>query len=735
MPTRLAVSALLVTATLAVYLQVREHRFVDVDDLTAIVVNPDLRASGPGEALGIAARSVLNANWVPLTVISLQVSHALHGLEPAGYLLTNLALHAAAAVILFLALVRLSGGVWASAFVAGVFALHPLHVESVAWAAMRKDSLSALFWMLTLLAYARYAERPGPGRYAQVALFLVASLLAKPVAVTLPFVLLLLDYWPLGRLAGRSGVRRALLEKLPLLVPVAIVCVVTIVLQRDAGALTDPERLPMPARVWNAVDAYAVYLAKSFWPSGLAVFYPHPVHEVPGAQLASDPLVRGLPEAGVALRALGLAAITATALGLARSRPYLAVGWLWFLGTLVPMIGLVQVGIQARADRYTYLPLIGLSIAAAWGAAELLRRRRALLAVAGVAALAALGITAAAQVTHWRNAVALHARAVAVTRDNQLEHHRLANALRLEGRFEEALPHYLRAVELAPDARAPHIGLGDVYFQLGRLEEAAASYRRGVALQPGHTRGRANLGITLLRLGHPAEARVELERALALQEGAPAPDGPPPPALATAHLALADALLELGQPEQAIPHYRRALAIDPARSRARRRLGVALVRSGHFAEARPLLARTLARGGGSAQEEAALARALAGRGRPRQATRHYRAALALAPDSRDATRELAWILATSPDASLRQPQEAVRLMEEVLSEPGGTADLLDTLATAYAAAGRYDDAVRTAERALDLAGHDPERSAAIRGRRDLFRSGRPYLEPSRAASP
>jgi len=716
------ISALLVGATLLAFFEVRGHSFVDYDDLMLIVWNQDLRVASPGEAFRVAFTTTSHVNWTPLTLLSLQANYALHGLEPAGYLLTNLALHAASAVILFLALARLTGGIWASAFVAGVFALHPLHVESVAWAALRKDPLSALFWMLTLLAYARYAERPAPGRYAWVALWLTLGLLAKPMVVTLPCVLLLLDYWPLGRLRQPAQRRRALLEKLPLLIPVAIVSVATIVLQQDVGALPDQAKLPFELRLWNALDAYAVYLGKSFWPTGLAVFYPHPLDTLPAAR--------------VTLAGLLLAGISVVALLLRRSRPYLLVGWFWYLGTLVPVIGLVQVGMQARADRYMYLPLIGLSIVLAWGSADLLGRRRAgraLLAGAGAAALVALGVTTSAQVTHWRDAVALHRHAVAVTRDSALEHHRLGNALRMAGRFEEALPHYERTIELEPRRSAPYFGLGDLYLRLGRLEEAVASYRRGLELDPMHARGHANLGLALLRLQRYAEAQPHLERSLELSDRALPGVGPTPTELATPHVALADTLAQLGDLDGAIEHYERALAIDGSRLRAGGNLGLALARAGRFEEARPLLEQALAANRYSAKLQAGMAMTFAGLGRQKDAIRHYRNALKLEPGWRYAANDLAWILATSPDPALRDPEQAVRLLEAVRLEEETLPELLDTLAAAYAAAGRFDEAVRSADQALALAKR-PELAAAIRERRSLYRSERPYVEPPRQAA-
>jgi tetratricopeptide (TPR) repeat protein len=466
---RIGVSALLVIATFAAYAGVREHRFVDVDDFPMIVHNPDLRAASPGEAVAKAFRARALGNWTPLSVLSLQASQAAHGLDPPAYLLTNVALHAAAAVLLFLALARMTGAPWPSAFTAGVFALHPLHVESVAWAAMRKDSLMGLFWMLTLLAHARHAERPSRGRYAAVLLGLVAALMSKPVAVTLPCVLLLLDAWPLGRLGRPGEARLAWLEKLPMLLPVAGVCAITLLWQDESNALPDLAKLPLRTRLANAVDAYAAYVRSALWPRGLNFLYPHPA---------------GGPPAGrVALEAAVLLALSAGALAQRRSRPYLAVGWLWFLGTLVPTIGLVQAGVQARADRYTYLPLVGLTLAVAWGAAGLSSRggaaRRALAVLAG-GSLLALAVCTSLQVRHWRDAVALHTRSVQVQPDNALEHYRLAHALLRDDRPREAIPHLERTAALAPALAEPLVDLGDVYASLGQRDQAMHAWQRAL---------------------------------------------------------------------------------------------------------------------------------------------------------------------------------------------------------------------------------------------------------------
>ena len=535
---RAAVAAGLVVATFAVYLQVRGHDFVDYDDLQVIVWNENLRPESAGEAVALAFGTTLNANWIPLTTLSLQLDRALWGERAAGFLLGNVALHAAAAVALFFALVRLTGATGRSAFVAGVFALHPLHVESVAWAAARKDPLSGLFFGLGLLAYARYVEAPGAARYLGVLACQALSLLAKPVAVSFPFVLLLLDAWPLGRLENPARRRRALVEKLPLLVLSAAAGVVTLLVQGDAGAMRQAARIPLATRVLNAMDATGAYLVDAVWPSGLAVFYPHPLDALPqGRALAWGALLAG---------------VTALALWQRRSRPWLAVGWLWFLVTLAPTLGLVQVGVQARADRYTYLPLVGLAVAVAWEAVQRFGATLRALAAAAAVALAALGAAAWVQVGHWRDAVALHTHAVAVTPLNFMEHHRLARALLEQGRLVEAEYHFRRSAEIEPRRADPSVGQGDALLRQGNVDEAIGAYRAALEREPGHAVAQAKLGLALVRAGRYREALAPLTAALA-----EAPED------ASLHAGLARAQEALGHPRAAARHYRHALRLRP----------------------------------------------------------------------------------------------------------------------------------------------------------------------------
>jgi len=434
--------------TVGLYLPVCAHDWLNYDDTVYVTQSDPVRAGWSGDSVVWAFTSFDGANWFPLTRLSWMLDVQLYGLEAGPFLLTNVLLHALTSLVLFLALARLTGGIWPSAFVAAVFALHPLHVESVAWIAARKDPLSGLFWMLALLLYASEADR-GASRARRAGLFacVALGLLAKATVVTLPFVLLLLDAWPLGRLGKPNGrgvswpaVRGAVVEKLPLFALVAAFSLVTFLAQQSAGAVASLERVALVDRFANAVSSYATYLGKAFWPTGLAVFYPHRGADGPGVTTA-----------------LGLVLLLSLSLVAWRERqrrPYLAVGWLWFLGTLVPVIGIVQVGSQALADRYMYLPLIGLGIAVAWSAADFCAgapRRRVAVAAAGCAALAALALTTSAQIRHWQDSASLFRHALSVTDDNHVAHTYLGTALLTAGKTGEAIVEYRTALSLRPD--------------------------------------------------------------------------------------------------------------------------------------------------------------------------------------------------------------------------------------------------------------------------------------------
>ena len=554
----------------AVYAPVVKHEFVTFDDPLYFSENPNLDGHfGLDDVTG--AFRPYAALWVPVTWISIAIDNALYGFDPTGPHVENAVLHGIASLLLFFALRALSLGTAVSAFTAAVFAVHPLHVESVAWAVERKDVLMGVGFAAALWAYARYRERPSAGRYAALFASAAFAMLAKPGAVTLPLVLLLLDYWPLAR--PRSEARTAVIEKLPLVALAAFASAMTMTAQ-TAGMNTHID-LSLPYRALSAGRAYANYLADAFWPNGLAVFYPYHGDELTSAATIAS--------------CVGVALLSALALGFARAGRHRFVGWFWFVGALVPMLGLVQMGGQGRADRYMYLPLIGLALAIGQEAQLQAQRRPALrraIAGAGIVAVLALAFVAHRQVGYWRNSEVLWRHAITVTRENSAAHGALGRVLRDAGDLTAAEQEILESLRIRPEAGWIRTDLGLVYLDQGRT----------------------------------AEARTELERALAT--GADA---------AKAHAGLGLAAERSGDVPGAIASYREALRANPG------------------------------------QVEAA--------------------------------NNLAWILATAPDPSLRAPQEAIALAQRA-ARRNSDPSVLDTLAAAYASAGRYGEAAEVGARAV-----------------------------------
>ena len=545
MGSRTAIALGVATVCLAVFARVVAFEFVGLDDYAYVLQNASLRDGLALDGLYSAFQPRFS-NWIPLTELSYRVDYALYGLDPAGYHLTNLLLHTAGAVILFLAFARMTGSVWKSALVATIFAIHPLHVESVAWVSERKDVLAGLFWMLTLNEYALYRERPESwGRYGATIACFALGLLAKPMVVTLPFVLLLLDYWPLERFSrktqARTELRRAVVEKLPMFALAAGASAITFYVQRTSGTMAGLVKLPLGLRLSNAVDSYSSYLVDAVWPVGLAAFYPHPLD--------------GIDPGEVAIQALLLVAATGAALRFGTTRGYLAVGWLWYLGTLVPVIGLVQVGMQARADRYMYLPLIGLSIAMVWGLAELFERLHVSLKLRAAAAwvfVAALAVTTWLQSESWRNTEALYSHALRVTDGNYLAHNAIANQRLQQDRIAEAIDHFEHARRLAPQWKPPRLGLADVEMKQGRLQRALVMYERELEDDRMNTAALGRYGLALGLVGRFEEARVHLQRALAAHEGT-----------AELHRAMAEIEAALGRLSAAQRYAREALRLSP----------------------------------------------------------------------------------------------------------------------------------------------------------------------------
>jgi protein O-mannosyl-transferase len=495
----LVLAAALALLAFATFLPALGHGFLVYDDDQYVTANPPVRAGLTPSSMRWAFTSGHAANWHPLTWLSHMTDVELWGLEPRAHHLTNLLLHAANAAVLFLALRALTGATWRSALVAAFFAVHPTRIEVVAWVAERKELLSVLFGFLTLLAYGTWARRGGRGWPWLALTLFAAGLMAKPMLVSLPFVLVLLDVWPLGRTSLEERPVPALLRSVvataPFLALAAGSCVVTFVVQRAGGAVGTLENYPLTVRVANALVAYVGYLRRLFWPADLAVFYPHP-----GRSLAVASIV------GASILFLVLCVLAWVA---RRRWPYVFVGWFWFAGTLVPVIGLVQVGFQALADRYAYLTFVGLLIALVWLAAEGVSRGpgwvRGAAAVAASALLVACVVQTRRELAHWKDSETLFRRALAVTRENYVAHQNLAHHLNETNRPAEALPHLEEALRIRPRYPEARVNLGRSLFLLGRLDEAIAQFEQAIELRPDDPVALNNLAFSRMNQGDLAD--------------------------------------------------------------------------------------------------------------------------------------------------------------------------------------------------------------------------------------
>jgi tetratricopeptide (TPR) repeat protein len=685
----LVISLGLVLITWLVFGQTGRHDFVNYDDRVYVYDNHQIRSGLTPHAIAWVFTHEHAGNWHPLTTISHMLDYQIFKLDAGGHHLTNVFLHTVAVLLLFFLLRQMTGSMWRSAFVAAVFAIHPLRVESVAWVAERKDVLSAVFFMLTLVAYVRYARKPTLGRYVFMAFLLVCGLLSKPMLVTVPFVLLLLDYWPLGRVqtsdvrspafarlrrgeqrsegergklersqrfavanpspARRGGsegkratshpalshsqgerkqvrgsyglvVRKLVLEKIPLIVLSIPTAVATFLIQEHStGSIA---QLPFLWRIKNAIVSYVTYIWQMVWPVNLAAFYPHPENQLAIWQIA--------------LAALFLIAITLLVIAMRRTRPYLLVGWLWYVVMLLPVIGIVQVGLQGHADRYTYLPQIGLYIAITWLVSDLAKSlpyRRQILAGAGAIVVVVLTGCAWKQVTYWKNSETLWTRALAVTQDNDVAHANLGMFLAERGELDEGLSHLQTALVIRSGAVHPH-------------------YTLSLALI------HCDLGYVLARKGSLTDAINHLQTAVELQ-----------PNYADAHYNLGTAFFQKGQTGEAIGEWRKTLSLRPNDAETHTSLGNGLVQMGLV----------------------------------REAMTHYEEALEIAPDFALALNNLAWILSASPDDKVRDGGKAVGLAERAVEYSGDkNAMFMRTLAAAYAEAGRFAEALQTAGRALRI---------------------------------
>ncbi|HEY8149851.1 MAG TPA: tetratricopeptide repeat protein, partial [Vicinamibacteria bacterium] len=548
----LVVSAALVAAGAFVYAPVRHHEFVNFDDAQYVRDNAAVAGGLSGRALSWALTTGHAGNWHPLTWLSHLLDVELFGLDPGRHHLTSAVLHVVNTLLLFGLLLRMTGALFRSAFVSALFELHPLHVESVTWIAERKDVLSGLFFFLTLWAYLAYVRRPRGSRYALVLVLFALGLMAKPMLVTLPFVLLLLDIWPLGRTAEPSARRRLIVEKLPLVGLAIASSVVTVLVQQRAGAIRGLGVLPFDRRLATAVLAYVTYAAKAVWPSRLAAIYPYP---------APPPSWQVLGAIAV------LAAASALALRARPRHPYLPVGWFWYLGTLVPVLGLVQVGSQPWADRYTYIPAIGLFLVVAWGTVDLLARwprRNLLLAAAAAVVLAGCAITARKQVGYWRNSVALWEHALEVTAGNHRAESNLAHALARQRRLDEAVAHYVAALRIKPDFAEAHNNLGLVLADQGKVGEAMRHYSEAVRVLPDYLEAHNNFGVALMGEGRNTEAIRHFSEAVRID-----------PTVAVSHNNLGVAYAHEGRLDAAAREFVEALRLEPGYAEAQTNLAVA----------------------------------------------------------------------------------------------------------------------------------------------------------------
>lgn len=504
----LAICALISMAVILAFAPVVQNGFIELDDAKFIFKNVHVREGLSLRGIRWALTSIEYYNWHPVTWIAYMVNVELFGLRPLGHHVMSVASHAFAAALFFLLLRRLTGALWSSAFAAALFAVHPLRTESVAWAAEIKDPLSGCFSFLTLLAYARFAGRPSYRSYGPVAVFFLLGLMTKPMLVTLPCAMLLLDFWPLGRWqAAGPGTRsrlglviRLLGEKTPLLFLSAGASLLTYSAQAQGGAIRSLTVIPLPARIGNALLSALGYLRKIVWPADLAVLYPYPSHTPPWQP---------------AVAALALLLATGWTVWQVRRRPYLIVGWLWFLGLLVPVAGFVQVGVQAMADRFTYLPFAGIALAASWGFSDVQRRRHhpaPRRATAAAAVIVLCVVATRVQTTYWRSGETLFRHALAVTKDNWFALYSAGVVAAKSGRFEEAVDFYRRSLAIMPSAGDTHLMLGNALSRLGRLDEAIAHYR---IAQQGSTTALAsyNLGLALSRAGRTAAAAKQIQLA------------------------------------------------------------------------------------------------------------------------------------------------------------------------------------------------------------------------------
>jgi protein O-mannosyl-transferase len=639
----------LIFITLSVFWQVHTFDFINYDDSDYIYENSHVLNGLTSDGITWAFTTGYAANWHPLTWLSLMLDCQLFGPTPGLMHLMNLLLHLANTLLLFAVLKKMTGSLWPSAFVAAAFALHPMHVESVAWITERKDVLSTFFLLVTLAAYANYVERRSLFYYFTAVLLFTCGLLAKPMLVTLPLVLLLLDYWPLNRFADRStSPYRIIIEKIPFLALSAISSVITFIVHQRDGAVLDIASLPVQSRIANIAVSYVRYIGKMFWPQNMAVFYPYDISRFGPWQ--------------VALCVLLLAVISLLVLWFSQKQKYLLIGWLWFVITLIPVIGFVQTGSQAFADRYTYISYIGLFIMTAWGISELLSRwshHKTFLAVSIPIVLATMGIRAHIQTNLWKNSSTLFSYIVEIMPYNYLAHHNLANDLRKHGNTALAIEHYTKTLQIKPTYADAAVGIGYTMAEQGNIAGAIGWFEKALQINPNSAHAHNNLGVLLQKQGNLTEA---------------------------------------------ISHFAKAVKLMPSMAEAQNNLS---------------------------QTRYEFANALIMQGRLDEAANELRALLKLCPDKPAPMNNLALLMATHPELKGCNISEAIHLASRACELTNyHNPVFMTTLAAAYGAAGRFPEAVETAQNAMKLsdAANIPQLKKIIEYHLTFYMQGKPYIE-------
>jgi tetratricopeptide (TPR) repeat protein len=718
----------LALATLAVYAQVVRYEFVDLDDGEYVFENWHVAHGLNLDDVVWAFTTGHSANWHPLTWLSHMVDSQLFGSKAGYHHLVSVLIHVVNTLLLFLLLQRLTGAVWRSAFVAGLFALHPLHVESVAWVAERKDVLSTFFLFLTLWAYADFARTRRFKQYLFALLFFVLGLMSKPMLVTVPFLLLLLDYWPLNRLqpgprATAGKVKRSrqspfncfmqsalplVREKIPFFLLSAASAIITFLVQKAGGAVQVADALTFDAKISNAIHSYAAYLVKTVWPAGLIVYYRYVLPGYPSAEILSAALV--------------LFAITVLALHFSGRFPYIAFGWLWYLGTLVPVIGLVQVGGQATADRYTYIPLIGVFVAVAWGIPDAFARWRNMqrpLAAAGALLFLVCAVISWHQVRYWRDTVTLFSHALEIDKDNYLAHELMGTGLAKRGDYQEAVAHYTaalrfsplnthimsnlgssldllgkadealamfsRAWKIKPDDPIALRDMGRICFEQGRFAEAADFYGRAVRAMPDRVALWYAFGNALAKLGRNREAIDAYSSALRME-----------PSYAEALSGRGAALASLGRASESIRDFEEALRINPNYAEAHNNLGNILLQQGQMDKALQQYNEALRLNPKYAEAHYDLGVLLSNQGKRAEAISHYREAIRLKPDYADACYNLAGALEAQGDIqnAIETYMEAIRLKPDFVDAYNNLGVVLVNLGQIQKALDAFSEALR-----------------------------------------